>query len=94
MDERFVRSAKNGKKRSGKTQLLKHLHGKMLTRNQAINAKCYDCNGMGESNTCEINECSLISYSPYRIKGSSSQKRHFLKGRNESESIVAEVDNA
>ena len=68
MDDRFVRSAKNGKSRAGKSELLKHLQGKRLTRSQAIKAKCFDCNGMGEVGECEIEECSLLPYSPYRTK--------------------------
>ena len=62
----MLRSAVNGSKRVGKTDLIKHLKGKKLYRSQAIKAKCYDCNGMGEDNTCEIKECALWAYSPYR----------------------------
>lgn len=68
MDERFIKSAKNGTKRAGQKDLLKHLAGKRLTRTQAIKAKCYDCNGMGEDDTCEMAECPLHPYSPYRTK--------------------------
>ena len=64
----ILESAKSGKSKSGKSDLLKHLAGKRLTRSQAIRAKCYDCNGMGESNECDIETCSLYPYSPYRAK--------------------------
>ncbi len=66
--EDMLKSAKEGKQRAGKTNLINYLNGKRLTRSQAIKAKCYDCNGMGESNECNIDTCSLFSYSPYRIK--------------------------
>ena len=52
----------------GKNELIKHLTGKRLTRGQAILAKCYDC--MGGFNDgkqdCEITECSLYPFMPYR----------------------------
>lgn len=66
MDSDLLRSAQNGKQRVGRKDLIKHLTGSKLTRGQAIKAKCYDCNGMGESKECDIEECSLLPYSPYR----------------------------
>jgi hypothetical protein len=59
-------SAKHGKMRIGKTQLLKYLSGRRLTRQEAIKAKCYDCDGMGETGECDMEECSLYPYSPYQ----------------------------
>ena len=64
----MLQSARNGKQRAGKTNLINYLMGKRITRGQAIRAKCYDCNGMGKSNECDIKECSLFPYSPYSIK--------------------------
>jgi len=64
----ILESAKSGKSRAGKSDLLKHLSGKRLTQRQAIKAKCFDCNGMGESNKCDIETCSLYPFSPYRAK--------------------------
>jgi hypothetical protein len=63
----LLESAKNGAGRKGKSVLIKHLNGERLTQRQAIQAKCYDCNGMGESNECDIQTCSLYPYSPYRV---------------------------
>lgn len=68
MDKDFIDSARRGTSRVGKTDLIKHLSGKRLTQRQAIKAKCYDCNGMGAESTCDIRECSLFPYSPYRVK--------------------------
>jgi hypothetical protein len=64
----LLESAKSGTSRVGKTDLLKHLNGKKLIRSQAIRAKCYDCNGMGESDECDSVGCALYPYSPYRLK--------------------------
>ncbi len=68
IDKDYIESAKKGKSRKGKTELLKYLEGKRITRSQSIKAKCFDCNGMGESKECDIETCSLFSYSPYRVK--------------------------
>ena len=68
MEKELLASAKSGKKRIGKTFLINYLKGKRLTQRQAISAKCYDCNGMGESGDCDIESCSLYPYSPYRDK--------------------------
>jgi len=64
--EVLMRSAKSGKSRAGKALLIKYLNEGTLTRQQSIKAKCYDCDGMGDSGECEINHCSLFPYSPYR----------------------------
>jgi len=74
MDKDFILSVRNGTGRAGKTNLLKYLNGKRLTRSQSIYAKCYDCNGMGESDKCEIEECPLLPYSSYRVKGVKSPR--------------------
>jgi len=68
MEEIYL-SAMSGKARAGKSDLLKHLKGKRLTQRQAIRAKCYDCDGMGDSGECEIDHCPLFPYSPYKITG-------------------------
>jgi hypothetical protein len=58
-------SAKKGKSRSGQNFLMRHCKGTRLTPSQAIKAKCYDCNGMGEERICENEECSLWPYSQF-----------------------------
>ena len=65
----LLQSAKNGTKRRGKKELIKHLEGKKLTWGQAIRAKCYDCNGMGEQKDCDNLECPLLPYTSCRKKG-------------------------
>jgi len=72
MDEirtELLRSARGGTMRQGKQDLIKHLEGKRISWGKAIKAKCYDCNGMGELNTCDIVTCPLYPFSPYRKKG-------------------------
>jgi hypothetical protein len=71
MDEntkKFYESAKKGKCRSGQLHLLRYYEGTRLTQRQAIQAKCYDCNGMGESTECDIETCSLYPYSQFKVK--------------------------
>ena len=62
----ILESCKTGKSRAGKTQLLKYLKGGRLTRQEAIKAKCYDCDGMGDAGECVIENCSLYPYSPFK----------------------------
>lgn len=41
--------------------------GKKLTRKQAMLAKCYECNGLNESNhDCGVKRCPMYQYSPYK----------------------------
>jgi len=68
MDQEILESAKSGKMRSGKTQLLKYLKGGRLTRQEAIKAKCYDCDGMGDTGECGLEHCSLYPYSSFKTK--------------------------
>ncbi len=69
INEWLLKSARSGKLRAGKNSLIKHLTGNRLTQRQAISAKCFDCNGMGESNSCDLVSCPLLPFSPYRDKG-------------------------
>jgi hypothetical protein len=64
--KRIMSSWRSGKKRAGRMDLFKHLRGNRITQRQAIRAKCYDCNGMGELKSCSIETCSLFHYSPYK----------------------------
>lgn len=63
----MLKSAELGTSRAGKNTLIKHLKGERITRQQAIRAKCYDCNGMGEQGECDIKTCALFPYSPYKV---------------------------
>ena len=62
MDKDYIKSVESGKLMVGKNSLLKHLKGQRITKQQAINAKCYDCNGLGEQRECDIKICPLYGY--------------------------------
>lgn len=80
MDEELIKSVKLGKNKVGKAQLLKHLNGVRLTQREAIKAKCYDCDGMGDSGACDMASCSLFPYSSYRGKQPPRDPAHRAKG--------------
>lgn len=65
IDNEMLKSAQRGKSRAGKKDLIKHLKGQKLTRSQAIKAKCYDCLGMGESCSCDMENCVLWPFSQF-----------------------------
>lgn len=52
----------------GKTELLRYLDGKTLTREEAILAMCYDCTGYYAEGRqdCKQSQCPLYQYMPYR----------------------------
>lgn len=56
-----------GKRFRGKALLNRHLNGERLTRNEAIIAKCYDCEGGYPEGIqkCTITQCPLNAYNPY-----------------------------
>jgi hypothetical protein len=76
VDEQLLQSVRLSKNKSGKSQLLKHLDGKRLTRSEAIKAKCYDCDGMGDSGSCDLASCSLFPYSPYKGRQAAKNPAH------------------
>lgn len=67
---------------SGKRFLLKHLRGGTLTRDQAIKAKCADCSGyyIDGRIDCELRECPLYPFTPYKKKGAGSDDIEQRKG--------------
>ena len=67
MDRDLLASARSGKHRSSQKFLIKYLEGGKLTRTQALKAKCYDCDCMGESAECVLEECPLLPYSPFKL---------------------------
>jgi len=76
----LLESARKGKGRAGKSDLIKHLTGKRLTQRQAIKAHCYDCSGMGEQKDCTNDECPLFPYSPYSKKIRAPRPRASVSG--------------
>ena len=61
----MLSSARSGRSRKGQTYLINYLMGKKLTRQQAIQAKCYDCDGMGDTGECALKDCTLYPYSSF-----------------------------
>jgi len=82
-DNDLLISAKSGKARAGKRELVKWLEGGKITRSQAVKAHCYDCLGMGESGDCDQDSCPLLPFSPFNL-----QKRAFLRAKREKSGIV------
>jgi hypothetical protein len=52
----------------GKTQMLRHLNGEKLTRNQSIAAKCFDCMGWYQDGRldCRMPNCPLYPFRSYK----------------------------
>jgi hypothetical protein len=59
---------KFGKKAQGRSERIKFIEGKPLTRGQAILAQCYECTGgyVDGARDCQIRTCSLYAFHPYR----------------------------
>lgn len=58
---------KYGKSFRGRSELIKHLKGEILTQRQGILAKCYDCTGYYSDSVkeCELLHCPLQPHNPY-----------------------------
>jgi hypothetical protein len=54
-------------RKQGKAEYLKHLHGKRLTRDEAIRAKCYECVGGEDTSPCTIIHCALTQYCQWNL---------------------------
>ena len=87
-DHELLQSAKRGKTRAGKRELIKWLEGGKLTWGKAIKAKCYDCSGMGDAKDCNLETCPLLPFSPYN-----SQRRALVRARQAKQAIVKPVAN-
>ena len=86
MDKDLLASAKSGKLRKGRRWLIAHLEGQKISRSQAVQAKCYDCDGMGDSGRCAMETCPLLPFSPLR-----AAKRTISRAGTEKQAIVEEV---
>lgn len=76
-------------KAQGGKELKKHLEGKRITQRQAIKAKCFDCMGGyrdGREN-CEIPDCSLYAFMPYKSGKKSSKTTPVVVPRASHESL-------
>lgn len=52
---------------AGRSEMIKFLEGKPLTRGQSIRAMCYSCLGFCEAGgfDCEVKDCPLYPFMPY-----------------------------
>lgn len=64
---RFLENVRNGIQKRGRKELIAHLEGKHITKQQAILAKCYDCTGFyaDRDRDCHCSTCPLYPYMPY-----------------------------
>jgi hypothetical protein len=49
-------------RKMGRADFIRHLKGKRLTRDQAIRAKCFECVGGEDTQSCTSPCCSLTPY--------------------------------
>jgi hypothetical protein len=65
--EEKLRDVLKWEKHRGKSSLVKFLKGVRITRQEAIEAKCYECMGGWPDGIqpCLILDCSLNPYNPY-----------------------------
>lgn len=70
LKQRLIKSVNSWPRRAGRKELLAHLNGERLTRDEAIRAKCYECVGGEETGPCYVAGCALSQYCPRNRKGS------------------------
>lgn len=66
--EQTIKNMEKWPKKPGKADLLRHLKGECLTRNEAIRAKCYECGGGEDTRPCHVTGCALTQYCPWNRK--------------------------
>jgi len=64
-----IRSVETWPRRAGRKELLRHLRCKRLTRDEAIQARCYYCVCGEEGSPCNVGMCPLTQYCPRNRKG-------------------------
>jgi len=57
-----IKNVKKWPKKAGKAELLRHLNGERLTRDEAIHAKCFDCVGGEDTEPCLSVICPLQGF--------------------------------
>ena len=78
-NERIALAIKNVERwprKAGKADLLRHLRGERLTRDEAIRSKCYDCVGGEDTNPCHVVQCALTQYCPWNHSQEFNSSRH------------------
>lgn len=69
----------------GKKEFIKHLNKERLTLRQATLAVCYDCSGFYSDGRkdCEVPDCPLWPFMPYRRGGTQKKTRTLTDGQKE-----------
>jgi hypothetical protein len=94
-DKDLLASAKSGPLRRGKRWLIKYLEGGKISRAQGVEAKCYDCLGMGDQGHCDQESCSLYDFSPFRITVSTKNtKKGYQRSNKGSVSVESSISSA
>ena len=87
-----LQSVHNWPKKSGKSDYLKFLSGKTLTRAAAIRAKCYECVTGEDTQPCLVETCPLRSFCQWNKQLSSQNHQEPieipLNSRTASHSIL------
>ena len=60
--EQHISNVKKWQRKTGKSHYLKFLQGKDLTRDEAIQAKCYECVCGEDTEPCSVPTCSLTQF--------------------------------
>lgn len=60
--QRQIQQANEWPRQIGKSHYLKHLKGEHLTRDEAIQAKCYECTCGEDAEPCNAITCPLHKY--------------------------------
>ena len=90
IDKDLLTSARSGKKKAGRSELIKYLEGGKLTRMQAMKAKCYDCMGMGEGQDCGIPACTLYPFTLWGKQSARSAERALCEDLNANQEDVTD----
>jgi len=61
----YIHKVKRWKKKAGKAHYIRFLEGKNLTRDEAIQARCYDCVCGEDTELCLSTTCSLVLFCPW-----------------------------
>lgn len=66
-DRKIESIERHGMHALGRRELVRHLEGGKVTQQQAIRAKCYECNGYyaDGKGECAMPDCPLYPFMPY-----------------------------
>ena len=62
IQEQHISNVKKWRRKTGKAQYLRYLQGEELTRDEAIQAKCYDCVCGEDTEPCLVPTCPLTQH--------------------------------